>query len=107
MRRNKKPSIWDRYTQQQQQQPPSTPTDANAGAIGPPPAGDEFDGKPRYVPFWQRLLKRKENNGTIASGSRRGATAAIPTASPPVLDKAAELSAEALPEEVRTTFVLL
>lgn len=99
MQRNKKPSIWDRYSQQQQQ-PPASPADANAGTIGPSVAGQEFDGKPRYVQYWQRLLKRKESNQTAAS-SRRGTTPTTTWPPPPPLpDKAEEISAEAVPEDV-------
>jgi hypothetical protein len=70
MQRNKKPSIWDRYaasSRPHETQPP--PASPNAGVIGPPDS--DFGGQPKYVPFWQRLLKRKQANVTSIATTRR------------------------------------
>lgn len=37
---------------------------------GPPTPESEFEGQPKYVPFWQRLLKRKNTTNTTPSTKR-------------------------------------
>ncbi|KAI6215732.1 Protein CYN-17, isoform a [Aphelenchoides besseyi] len=108
--KNQKPSIWERYAAQQPSQPQETqppPAAPNSGVIGPPADGDEFDGQPRYVPFWQRLLKRKHGNTTTSSKRTTATVSTTTTTTESVLEVgggevfSAETQAEEEPEENR------
>lgn len=61
-----KQTIWDRFAVSSRQEP--TSLNSNAGSIGPPTS--ENEGQPKYVPFWQKLLKRKNTTSTTTTRPR-------------------------------------
>jgi hypothetical protein len=93
-KRTSKQSIWDRYAVSSRQETQPPPPQPNSGVIGlllqfkahsifacsgPPTPDSEFEGtQPKYVPFWQRLLKRK-NSTTITKRPNQKTTTAKTT----------------------------